>query len=66
MGPQHLVIGGPSSDEEQYSIALYHPANTGTAGEWKKEGGLAQMRETFKDFATAATKLLGKVEESVV
>lgn len=66
MGPQHLVIAGPSCDEDQYSIALYHPGNTGTAGNWKKPGELAHMRETFKGFASPLRKLLDIVESSVV
>ncbi|KAN0104053.1 FAD/NAD(P)-binding domain containing protein [Hyaloscypha variabilis] len=66
MGPQHLVIAGPSSDDDQYSMALYHPGNTGTAGEWKKPGDLAHMRETFKDFALPMRKILDLVDSSVV
>ena len=50
MGPQHLVIAAPSSDEDQYSMALYHPGNTGTAGDWKKSGDLDHMREAFQIF----------------
>jgi hypothetical protein len=66
MGPQHLVIAGPSSDEDQYSMALYHPGNTGTAGDWKKPGDLVHMRETFKDLAQPMRKVLDAVDSSVV
>ena len=66
MGPQHLVIAAPSSDDDQYSMALYHPGNTGTAGDWKKPGDLVHMRETFKDFALPMRKLLDGVDSSVV
>ncbi|KAI9825138.1 MAG: hypothetical protein M1819_000596 [Sarea resinae] len=66
MGPQHLVISGPSSDNDQYSIALYHPSSTGTAGDWKKAGDVAHMRETFKDFAPALRKVLDLVDGSLV
>jgi salicylate hydroxylase len=66
MGPKHLVIAVPSSDEDQYSMALYHPGNTGTAGDWKKPGDLEHMRETFKDFAAPLRKILDGVDDSVV
>jgi salicylate hydroxylase len=66
MGPQHLMISAPSSDEDQYSMALYHPGNTGTAGGWKKPGDLEHMRETFKEFAPAMRKILDIVDRSVV
>ena len=66
MGPQHLVIAAPSSDEDQYSMALYHPGNTGTAGDWKKPGDLAHMRAAFKDFAQPMRKVLDAVDSSVV
>ncbi|KAI9745685.1 MAG: hypothetical protein M1818_001219 [Claussenomyces sp. TS43310] len=66
MGPQHLVIAGPSSDEDQYSIALYHPGDTGTARDWKKPGDLVHMRDTFKDFAPPMRKVLDIVDSAVV
>jgi salicylate hydroxylase len=66
MGPQHLVIAGPSSDEDQYSMALYHPGDTGTAGDWKRPSDLVNMREAFKDFAQPMRKVLDVVDSSVV
>ena len=60
------MISAPSSDEDQYSMALYHPGNTGTAGGWKKPGDLEHMRETFKEFAPAMRKILDIVDRSVV
>jgi salicylate hydroxylase len=66
MGPQHLVIAAPSSDEDQYSMTLYHPGNTGTAGDWKKPGDLAHMREAFKVFAPPMRKVFDLIDSSVV
>ena len=66
MGPQHLVIAAPSSDEDQYSMALYHPGDTGTAGDWKRPGNLVHMRAAFKDFAQPMRKVLDAVDSSVV
>jgi salicylate hydroxylase len=66
MGPQHLVIAAPSSDEAQYSMALYHPGDTGTAGDWKRPGSLAHMRAAFKEFAQPMRKILDIVDSSVV
>jgi salicylate hydroxylase len=60
------VIAAPSSDEDQYSMALYHPGSTGTAGDWKKPGDLAHMRAAFKDFAQPMRKVLDVVDSSVV
>jgi salicylate hydroxylase len=60
------MIAAPSSDEDQYSMALYHPGNTGTAGDWKKPGDLIHMRAALKEFAQLMKKILDVVDSSVV
>jgi salicylate hydroxylase len=66
MEPGHLVIAAPSSDEDQYSMAICHPGNTGTAGDWKNPGDLEHMRETLKDFDAPMRRVLDMVDSSVV
>ncbi len=47
-------------------MALYHPGNMGTAGDWKSPGDLDYMRETFKDFAPAMRIVLDIVDRGDV
>jgi len=66
VGPNRSTAFGASSDDGRLWMTLYHLGSTGVVGGWKSPGDMAEMRESYRDFAPQIKKLLSFANSCLV